>query len=167
VRKWATKTIATIRERSPIGIAVTLRALREGRTWTIAQAFQNEHRIASAFMGHPDFVTGVTARLIDRVKERPVWSPNSLEEVTDAQVDVFFEGVNAKNGALPLLVSGPDAEYKEYPQAWTALPSEQKILREVKKVGSKDAALRRLLAETDGKVGVKEKVEEVCSRLQA
>jgi 3-hydroxyisobutyryl-CoA hydrolase len=166
VRSWATKTIATIRERSPIGVAVTLRALRAGRHWNIAQAFRNEHAIASAFMAHSDFVTGVTARLIERSKERPNWAPNTLEDVRDADVDAFFVGCDAKSGGLPLLETGPRASYNEYPHAWTTLPTETAIKEQLQKSGgSQEEALKALLKNTDGKVGVKEKVEEVFSRL--
>lgn len=166
MQTWAGKTISTMRERSPIGVAVTLRALRAGKHWTIAQAFRNEHAIASAFMAHPDFVTGVTSRLIQRIKGRPDWAPNTLEDVRDADVDAFFARCDAKSGGLSLLETGPRANYLEYPHVWTALPSEAAILEQLQKSGgSQEEALKALLKRTDGKIGVKEKVEEVFSRL--
>lgn len=164
VKTWAEKTIATIRERSPIGVAVTFRALRQGLRWNIAQAFQNEHAIASEFMRHPDFVTGVYARLIDRIKTRPEWQPNTLEDVTEKDVDQFFTDCNADT-PLVLLETGPRGKFREYPHSWTALPSDKRVLEQIKRSGSKEKALKALLKESDDKVGVKEKVEEVASRL--
>ncbi|KAK3073565.1 hypothetical protein LTS18_014418, partial [Coniosporium uncinatum] len=99
--KWARKTIATIRERSPISVAVSLRQMQVGRQWDIAETFKKEYNIAAHFMRHPDFVTGVSARLINKTKERPQWKPNQLEDVTREDVDAFFE--SQEGGELELL----------------------------------------------------------------
>jgi 3-hydroxyisobutyryl-CoA hydrolase len=166
VSTWATKTINTIRERSPIGVAVTLRALREGRSWNIAQAFRNEHAISSVFMTHADFVTGVTARLIKRSKGRPDWKPNQLEDVRDDEIARFFAHCNADKGGLALLESGPLATYASYPHAWTALPSEAEIRQALSEAGGdREAVVKALLKKTDGKVGVREKCDEVFERI--
>ncbi|KAL9067963.1 MAG: hypothetical protein Q9157_006648, partial [Trypethelium eluteriae] len=80
VQDWASKTRATILERSPTSLLVALRAMREGARWSVAEAFQREHRIAARFMRHPDFVEGVSARLIRKPAERPRWRPERIEE---------------------------------------------------------------------------------------
>lgn len=156
---WAKKTIDTIQTRSPISVAVTLEQMRIGREWTIAQTFQKEYEIASTFMAHPDFVEGVTAKLIERKKERPNWQPNTLADVKKRDVSAFFTGKD--NGEkLPLIT---DADYKEYPHAWIGLPREEEILREMS--GKKaDDALASLLEKYEGKQGVREKVAEVRAR---
>ena len=156
---WAKKTIETIQTRSPISVAVTFEQMRIGRQWSIAQTFQKEYDIASAFMAHPDFVEGVTARLIERKKERPNWQPNSLDQVKKSDVHAMFIG--KENGEkLPLIT---DADYNEYPHAWIGLPREEEILREMS--GKKaDDALASLLEKYEGKQGVREKVAEVMSR---
>src|SRR2546421_8327682 len=61
---WATKTIETLRQRSPTAVYVTLRQMMLGREWSIQETFQREYHIAAAFMAHPDFTEGVTAQLI-------------------------------------------------------------------------------------------------------
>jgi 3-hydroxyisobutyryl-CoA hydrolase len=156
---WAKKTIDTIQTRSPISVAVTLEQMRIGRQWSIAQTFQKEYDIASAFMAHPDFVEGVTAKLIERKKERPNWQPNTLDEVKKRDVQKFFIG--KENGEqLPLLTN---ADYKEYPHAWIGLPREEEILREMSGKKAEDA-LASLLEKYEGKQGVREKVAEVLSR---
>jgi 3-hydroxyisobutyryl-CoA hydrolase len=164
VRIWANKTIETIRDRSPIGVSVTLKALRLGKTWNIAQAFQNEYAIASVFMKHPDFVTGVTARLIERSKGRPNWAPAQLEQVTTAQVDAFFTDINSPD-PLKLLVTGPRAVYNQYPHSWIALPGEGHIRAQLKdNNGDVEVTLKKLLEVSGNKVGVKEKVAYVSGK---
>ncbi|KZM26486.1 hydrolase [Ascochyta rabiei] len=156
---WAKKTIETIETRSPTSVAVTLEQMRTGRQWSIAQTFQKEYDIASSFMAHPDFVEGVTAKLIERKKERPNWQPNTLGDVNMKDVHAFFVG--KKNGEQLPLITG--ADYNEYPHAWIGLPREEEILSEMS--GKKaDDALASLLEKYEGKQGVREKVAEVLAR---
>ncbi|KAJ4362419.1 3-hydroxyisobutyryl-CoA hydrolase [Neocucurbitaria cava] len=161
LHKWAEKTIKTINERSPISVAVSLQQMRIGRQWTIAQTFQREYDIASQFMAHPDFVEGVTARLIERKKERPNWSPNTLKDVKKREVDAFF--APGKAGPLPLI---SDKDYKEYPHAWIGLPREEEILREASGKKGEDV-VASLLEKYEGKQGVREKIKEVLDRYKA
>ncbi|QDS77175.1 hypothetical protein FKW77_001893 [Venturia effusa] len=161
LKQWANKTIKTIRERSPTSVAVTLRQMRKAKQWNIAETFQKELDIATHFMHHPDFVEGVTARLINRTKERPKWNPNSLEEVTDAQVKAFFTPVSGER--LALLETGDHATFADYPHARLALPTEKEILA-VSEGRSTEEIVRYFLKEKEGKVGVREKVEEVMER---
>jgi 3-hydroxyisobutyryl-CoA hydrolase len=162
IKSWASKTIKTIRERSPIGVAVTLRSLRLGRDWDIAQAFQNEHEIARVFMRHSDFTTGVKARLVERSKERPSWAPNTLEDVTESDVDQFFAGINRQG--LEFWTSGPEARYKNYPHAWLALPTDAEIEARLSQGQSPTEIIAAISKEKHGKIGIKEKVEEVVER---
>ncbi|KAF1934807.1 3-hydroxyisobutyryl-CoA hydrolase mitochondrial precursor [Clathrospora elynae] len=158
LQKWADRTIQTIHSRSPISVAVTLQQMRIGRQWSIAQTFQKEYDIASQFMAHPDFVEGVTARLIERKKERPNWNPNTLADVKRRDYDAFF----ASSGEAPLpLISQND--YKEYPHAWIGLPKEDEILREAGGKKSEDV-VATLLERYEGKQGVREKIAEVLER---
>lgn len=161
MKQWAEKTIKTIRERSPTSVAVTLRQMREAKTWNIAETFQRELDIATHFMHHPDFIEGVTARLINRTKERPNWSPNTLEDVTDEQVNAFFQQVGGQR--LELLETGERGTFAEYSHKQLALPTEEEIL-DVSEGRSTEEIVRHFLKERDGKVGVREKVEEVMER---
>ncbi|KAE9986843.1 hypothetical protein EG328_004562 [Venturia inaequalis] len=161
-KEWAEKTINTIRERSPTSVAVTLRQMREARNWNIAETFQRELDIATHFMHHPDFIEGVTARLINRTKERPNWSPNALEEVTEKQVNAFFQPIGEER--LSLLDTGRRGTYEEYPHAWLGLPTEKEIVELSEEGRSTEEIVRYFIREKDGKVGVREKVEEVMER---
>ncbi|TKX22102.1 3-hydroxyisobutyryl-CoA hydrolase [Elsinoe australis] len=163
IKEWATKTLATIRERSPISVGVTLKQLREGSRWNIYQTFQQEYHIASRFMSHPDFVTGVTARLISKEKGRPKWSPNQLEDVTREEVNEFF--ANEPSG-LQVLNTAEEAQYQDYPAAWIGLPRESEVEELVRKppIKTKQQIVEHFLAQKEGKMGVREKVEEILSR---
>ena len=158
LQKWAEKTIKTMKERSPISVAVTLQQMRIGREWSITQTFQHEYDIASNFMAHPDFVEGVTARLIERKKERPNWSPNTIQDVRDQDVGAFF--VSNSEGPLPLI---SDKDYNEYPHNWIGLPREEEILQEANRHAG-DEVVAQLLERYGGKQGVREKVKEVLER---
>lgn len=162
LQTWAAKTKETIEMRSPISVAVTLQQMRIGRQWSIAQAFQREYDIASQFMAHKDFIEGVTARLIERKKERPNWNPNTLADVKRRDVDAFFASSGGA-GPLPLI---SDADYKEYPHAWIGLPKENEILREAGGKSSEEV-VASLLEKYEGKQGVREKIAEVMERFEA
>ncbi|KAF1989981.1 3-hydroxyisobutyryl-CoA hydrolase mitochondrial precursor [Aulographum hederae CBS 113979] len=167
IRIWAEKTIATIKERSPVSVAVTLRQMQIGRRWNIAETFRNEYNIAAHFMRHPDFVTGVTARLIAKTKERPAWKPENLDLVRKEEVDSFF---TPRKGEAPLqlVVDGEGAAYREYPHREFGLPTEERILAAAKKDGvvvEKEKVVERFLERSGGKEGVREKVLEVLDRM--
>ena len=90
LRQWAEATTKTIHEKSPTSLKVTLRQMRIGRQWNIANTFQHEYTIAANFMEYPDFVNGVSAKLIHKPATKPVWNPPRLEEVQNSDVDRFF-----------------------------------------------------------------------------
>ncbi|KAF1970632.1 ClpP/crotonase [Bimuria novae-zelandiae CBS 107.79] len=161
LKSWAKKTIETLHTRSPVAVAVALQQMRIGRTWSIAETFQKEHDIATHFMAHPDFVEGVTARLIERKKERPNWQPNTLNDVKMADVHRFFARDPSKPG-LSLLSS---TDYEEYPHAWIGLPRDEEIWSEASSKAPQEVVVT-LLEKYNGKQGVREKVAEALERLR-
>lgn len=162
--KWAKKTISTIEERSPTSVKVTLKQMQLGKTWSIAHAFEREYNIAAVFMGHPDFVEGVSARLMRKPPEKPVWQPGSLDEVSWEDVDKFFV-LPAGSDRLKLLNTGKGSQYTEYPHGWIGLPTEKDVEAVVKEGGkSKDEVTKHFLQAKKQKLGVKEKVEEILDR---
>ncbi|KAJ9613192.1 3-hydroxyisobutyryl-CoA hydrolase [Cladophialophora chaetospira] len=165
---WAKATQKTIAIRSPTSLRVTLRQLREGKSWNISETFAREHKIASTFMAHPDFVEGVSARLITKPPAQPNWSPSKLEDVRKTDVDKFFaepgyhetlQLVDPHEGAL-------DQAYTDYPHAKFALPRESDIkaaVQEFGKEGSKKVT-NEVLRQWKNKAGVKEKLQDVLAR---
>ncbi|KAI1608087.1 mitochondrial 3-hydroxyisobutyryl-CoA hydrolase [Exophiala viscosa] len=167
--QWAQETQKTIALRSPTSLRVALRQLREGKDWTITETFIREHKLAVKFMEHPDFVEGVSARLINKPPTKPEWKPSKLAEVTDADVDEFFK-MPSPEEALTLVDPHPEAldqNYTEYPHAVFALPSEKDIEKVVRssygRQGTK-AVIDEVVKRWNHKAGVKEKVQEVIAR---
>lgn len=163
VSPWAAKTRKTILQRSPTSVRVSLKQLREGKKWSIAETFKKEHAIASRFMEHPDFIEGVTALLVDKPKRTPNWSPATLEEVSKGDVDGFFS--HQTDFELLGTEAGSNGEdYKAYPHAWIGLPREFEIYNQVRDGMGKEAIISHFEQQKGGKVGVKEKVEDVLTR---
>ncbi|KAF2767631.1 mitochondrial 3-hydroxyisobutyryl-CoA hydrolase [Teratosphaeria nubilosa] len=161
VQDWATKTRKTILQRSPTSVAVTFRQLHEGQRWNIAHTFRKEHVIASKFMEHPDFIEGVSALLINKPKTTPNWSPPSIPEVSEKVMDEFF----APEPTLQLLNTGANAAYRDYPHAWTSLPSDLQVQGVVQRSrSSRQKVVEDFVQRYNGKQGVKEKVEDIVHR---
>lgn len=160
--EWAVKTAETMNTRSPTSVLVTLKQMRIGKSWNIAQAFQEEYNIAAKFMAHSDFVEGVTARLIRREKARPQWKPNTFQEVEADQITEFFR----TEETLPLISSGPGTMYHEYPHAWINLPTEEEVISYMSqgKATSPEEVIEHFFQLRDGKQGVREKVAEILER---
>ncbi|KAF2259374.1 3-hydroxyisobutyryl-CoA hydrolase mitochondrial precursor [Lojkania enalia] len=157
IKKWAEKILSTLEARSPTSVMVTLQQMRVGRSWSIAETFQREYDIASWFMRGHDFVEGVTARLIQRKKERPDWRPATFDEVTSEQINEYFQ----PRIGLPLISNG---DYKEYPHAWIGLPREEEILTAFAGK-TREEAMSALMEKYEGKQGLREKITEVLERL--
>lgn len=159
-KDWAEKTLHTLHKRSPTAVHVALRQMQVGRTWSIREAFQREHEIATQFMKHPDFVEGVTAQL-GKEKRTPVWQPASLEDVpADSKIsEPFFA---TKGEPLPFLSSDT---YTAYPGAFVGSPTEEDIADFVR--GGKrtrEAVLHEFLGRKRGRQGIQTIVGEVLDR---
>lgn len=163
IRDWATSTLKTLHERSPTSLKVALKQMRKGRQWSIAEAFQHEHNLAGRFMSHPDFNSGVSARLIHKPPTTPVWSPPKLSDVTDSQVEEFFREPQGQN-KLELLRARGQKPYQDYPFRM-GLPREEDVEDVVRQGGlTRKMVIKKIVGEQGGRTGVKEKVEEVIQR---
>lgn len=174
IAKWASGTAKTINERSPTSVLVTLQQLQASRKWGITDTFQHEHNIASEFMAHPDFVEGVSARLINRKKERPDWKPNTLSEVSPSSISRFFQ----RSPSLDLLNKDKDANYLAYPHAWIGLPTEAEMtaalderlkaeqVKDDPQINGRIAedVVNHFIQARGGKQGVREKAAEFVKR---
>jgi 3-hydroxyisobutyryl-CoA hydrolase len=159
--KWAEETLATLHQRSPTSVYVTLRQMQLGKNWSISETFQREHQIAAKFMSHPDFTEGVHALLI-RKDGKPAWKPASLEDIKpeDSISEPFFK----VEGAQRLALLSKD-DYNDYPHARWGIPREVDIESVVKKGDlTPNQVVRHFVQERRGKQGVKEVVQEVVKR---
>ncbi|GAA2264646.1 putative enoyl-CoA hydratase [Streptomyces ruber] len=86
----AKEAAETLLGRSPTALKVTLTALRRARRLgTLEAVLDQEYRISCAALATADLVEGVRAQLVDKDRA-PRWSPATLAEVTDADVERFF-----------------------------------------------------------------------------
>ncbi|MCF2130932.1 enoyl-CoA hydratase/isomerase family protein [Strepomyces sp. STD 3.1] len=86
----AKETAETLLRKSPTALKVTLAAVRRARRLgPLERVLDQEYRVSLACLRGPDLVEGVRAQVIDKDRD-PRWSPATLVEVTDADVERFF-----------------------------------------------------------------------------
>ncbi|MEU1303748.1 enoyl-CoA hydratase/isomerase family protein [Streptomyces shenzhenensis] len=86
----AKEAAETLLAKSPTALKVTLTALRRARRLgSLERVLDQEYRVSCAALSTPDLVEGIRAQIIDKDR-RPRWSPATLAEVTDADVERFF-----------------------------------------------------------------------------
>jgi len=82
-----------IATRSPIALSVTLAAVRRAaKLDTLEDVLAQDYRVSSASLRSHDLVEGIRAQLVDKDRN-PQWSPGSLAEVSDADVEAYFAPV--------------------------------------------------------------------------
>ncbi|KAF9469221.1 3-hydroxyisobutyryl-coenzyme A hydrolase [Collybia nuda] len=172
--EWALVTLKTLNLRSPTSLKVALMAIRKGKTMTLLQALDMELKIATAYCNGAttDFSTGVTAVLVDKIKERPQWSPDALNEVSDEIVSRFFSPSSPYLSSVPTLTIPKHLSSGTSKPMKYALPTEDEIGTMVRgshiSGGGTGIRLDELVSKFNnlrpGKMGVKEKVLEVAHR---
>lgn len=90
----AAAAAGTLAKMSPTALKVTLQAIRRAVSMTIDEVLDQDLRVGSRFLVHPDLTEGIRAQIIDKDR-RPRWRPASLAEVTAAQVNEFFSPLGA------------------------------------------------------------------------
>ncbi|MDR0989916.1 MAG: enoyl-CoA hydratase/isomerase family protein [Propionibacteriaceae bacterium] len=88
----ARQAAATMRQKSPLSVAVTLAALRRAeQVPDLAAVFDQDRYLARHFLPQSDFVEGVRAQLVDRDRQ-PHWQHDRIEDVPPELVQSFFPG---------------------------------------------------------------------------
>jgi enoyl-CoA hydratase len=97
----AASTAALIRTKSPTAVALTLESLRRARNLpTLEACFDQELRIMTHVLAHPDFREGVRAQVIEKDRT-PHWDPATLEGVSASMIASFFESTDAMSDPFP------------------------------------------------------------------
>jgi enoyl-CoA hydratase/carnithine racemase len=86
-KKLCDDVFASIAERSPTALVLTLKLLRHNEGRPLPEVFAVELKAAEYIIHHPDFIEGVRARLLDK-DNRPCWSPDKISEVDLADLDL-------------------------------------------------------------------------------
>ncbi|MFI1412331.1 enoyl-CoA hydratase/isomerase family protein [Streptomyces sp. NPDC020707] len=108
----AKETAELLLAKSPTALKVTLTAVRRARRLgSLERVLRQEYRVSCAALTTPDLVEGIRAQVIDKDRT-PRWSPATLAEVTDGDVERFFEPLGERGPELELETgpeTGPEA----------------------------------------------------------
>lgn len=88
--EWAARTLAILRGRSPLMMAVTQELLLRGRDLDLAGCFRMELGVVSHAFTQGDFIEGVRALIVDK-DNAPRWRMPDASEVSKAVVQSFFD----------------------------------------------------------------------------
>jgi enoyl-CoA hydratase/carnithine racemase/quinol monooxygenase YgiN len=88
-QEFAAQTLATMRKRSPLLMAVTLEALRRAKTMRLPDCLRMERNLVRRTFEHGEAVEGIRALVIDK-DNAPQWNPPRVEDVTPAMIEHFF-----------------------------------------------------------------------------
>ena len=87
----AANLIAT---RSPVSLCVALEAIRRAaKLKTLEDVLRQEYRTSCSALRSHDLVEGIRAQVIDKDR-KPKWSPPSLAQVTEANVEEYFKAAD-------------------------------------------------------------------------
>jgi enoyl-CoA hydratase len=90
-----------IERKAPTAVKVAFAAIRRARRLgSLEEALNQEYRVSARCFTAPDLLEGIRAQVIDKDHD-PRWQPATLEEVTDADVQAYFEPLDSELGLLP------------------------------------------------------------------
>ena len=88
--EWAAKTAATLAQKSPKALKLTLAAIRNAKSLTsLEQALIVEYRLTVRLFEDGEFPEGVRALIVDKDR-KPKWSPPQLDGVTTEMVERYL-----------------------------------------------------------------------------
>lgn len=85
--EWAQNTLKSMRQNSPLAMAITLRATRLGRFLPLANCLNLEYAVMSRLVQHPEYVEGISAFVEGR---EPAWTYSNAKDVPSHEVDSFL-----------------------------------------------------------------------------
>ena len=85
---WAERTIAVLRERSPLSMAISLEAVARSEG-SMADCLRRDLALTRSSFAHGDVVEGIRARLVDK-DDRPQWRIARIEDVRAEDVERMF-----------------------------------------------------------------------------
>lgn len=90
----------TIMRMSPTSLKLTLEQMRRGHELDFDDVMRMEFRMVCRVMIGKDFFEGVRAQIIDKDR-KPAWSPASLQEVGEADIEAYFASLGDRELTLP------------------------------------------------------------------
>lgn len=100
--EWAEAQLAALKTKSPQALKVSLRQMRAGaRMASFAEVMAMEYALGGRVVRTHDFQEGVRSVIVDK-DNAPKWKPETLEGVTEAMLDAFFEPLPADEAWTPI-----------------------------------------------------------------
>ncbi len=87
---FAHKTLALMRQHSPLMMCVTLEQIRRGAKMDVADCLRMERTMVRRCFEHGEVLEGVRARMVDK-DNTPHWTPTTLDAVTPDMIERFFK----------------------------------------------------------------------------
>lgn len=88
--EWAARTIAELRERSPLSIEIALELVDRAKLSTMADTLRRDLDLTRNVFERGDVVEGIRARIVDK-DNLPAWKVARVEDVTREEVKRMFD----------------------------------------------------------------------------
>src|SRR5690606_11277165 len=95
----AQQAYKAMQRHSPLGMKVTLEAIRRAQQLDLRQTLIQDFRTTMNAVAGTELAEGIRAQLIDKDRS-PRWKPARLEDVTVDEVAAFFDPVNGIDNLL-------------------------------------------------------------------
>lgn len=93
---FAQETMATIEQKSPTSLKVTLRLIRLARqSKNVKACLERDYIVCQTFLKNHDLYEGVRAAIIDKDRH-PRWQPKTLKDVDAATVEAYFQASQSR-----------------------------------------------------------------------
>jgi enoyl-CoA hydratase len=89
---WCAKTADSLLTKSPTSMKLTYQQLRRGASLEFDDCMRQEFRMVNRVIKGVDFYEGTRAVVIDK-DQSPKWTPARLDEVSDAEIEAYFEAL--------------------------------------------------------------------------
>lgn len=130
---FAQKQQSILNAHSPLSLKVTLAQLRRGSAMHIADCFKMEYRMTRQFLSTPDFVEGVTSKLIEKRATKWVPPMEDAASLTPDVIDSLFFSYKPEWKGLTLY---NHLTYYDYPhRTLTGLPTMEDVHRVTQGIG--------------------------------
>ena len=92
---WSNNTLKILSHHSPTSLKVTLKQLTNSQQKTLAECLDTDLILVENFLHGHDFYEGIRAAVIDK-DQKPSWQPQQIHDVSNEQVDSYFEKYHAR-----------------------------------------------------------------------
>ena len=98
--EWAEKQLSIMAGKSPTSQKISHRQLRMGAHLNFDDCMIMEYRMSQHLMSGSDFFEGVRAVVVDKDMS-PKWSPAALSDLSERDVEKYFESLGNRDLTFP------------------------------------------------------------------